>query len=118
MSIIFSHDDLQESEILRSIEKWEKENSKKIQTLVTPFKVFYMAENYHQKYSLKMHSAILEEFKKYYPDDNDLINSTSVARVNGFLAGWGAFPQLEEIGPLLGLTEESLEKVKKAVQIR
>jgi len=118
MSIIFFHDELQKSEILRSMEKWEEENSNKIQTLVIPIKVFYLAENYHQKYSLKMHSDILEEFKRYYPDDKDLINSTAAARVNGFLAGWGASPQLEEIGSLLGLTEQSLEKVKKMVQIR
>jgi methionine-S-sulfoxide reductase len=50
---------------------------------------FYLAEDYHQKYYLKSSPVIYKDFQSIYTSETDLMNSTSAARVNGFLGGNG-----------------------------
>lgn len=71
---------------------------------------FYLAENYHQKYYLQQH----RDFKNYYLDlysMKEFINSTAVARVNGYLAKKGTEKQLIREVNGLGLPEKLQEKL-------
>jgi len=79
----------------------------KIYTEIRPFSTFYIAEDYHQKYYLKMDSGFLEEFKLKYPDDANLTNSTAAARVNGYLGGCGKLEDKERVIQDLGLSSRA-----------
>ena len=73
-------------------------------TEILPATRFTMAEDYHQKYSLRQARDLLQEFKAIYPADADLVASTAAARVNGYLAGHGGREQLRGEIDRLGLS--------------
>lgn len=83
-----------------------------------PFTEFWRAEDYHQKYRLRGNKALLSEFQTIYPDVDDLVDSTAVARVNGYLGGHGTWAQLEEEINQLGLSEEGQRTLRETVQRR
>jgi len=88
-SAIFYHDEQQRAKALEYIEALEWKTKKKVMVSVEEAGPFFTAEDYHQKYYLQMHKDIMAEFRKIYPDFQDMVNSTAAARVNGYLAGFG-----------------------------
>ena len=54
-------------------------------TVIEPAGDFYTAEYYHQKYVLRKASGILHELQAIYPESEQFIASTAVARLNGYL---------------------------------
>lgn len=90
----------------------------KIQTEIIPLDKFYMAERYHQKYHLQGYEELMEEYRKFYPDINDLVNSTSAARVNGYTGGYADIDQLEAEFPLLGLSTDKKVFLKSIIETR
>lgn len=110
-SIIFYHDEEQKRLALESLQQEEARRGRKVQTEIVPFSAFYLAEGYHQKYRLRAYRDLLREYTAIYPDLEDFVNSTAVARVNGYLGGYGTSDQLaDEIGSL-GLSPEGREKL-------
>lgn len=77
-----------------------------VYTAIEPLDVFYLAEDYHQKYHLQQTLSVYKEFRQIYPDDTDFIRSTAAARVNGYLGGYGTPEGLERDLPHLGLSEK------------
>lgn len=75
-----------------------------------PFGEFELAGEYDQSYRLERHDNLTEAYRGIYPDLEDFINSTAVARVNGYVAGYG---ELDSPGNLegLGLTEGGMQRV-------
>ena len=115
-SIIFYHNDTQRMLALESKEQEEKKRGKKLYTEIIPFTRFYLAEDYHQKFRLRREYDMLEEFRLMYPKEGDFINSTSAARVNGYLAGYGTYADLtRELGSL-GLFERTGENLLDIVR--
>jgi len=86
-SIIFYHDEEQKRLALESKTRREAELNKAIHTEVLPYSKFYLAEDYHQKYYLSGVPDIRKELAAIYPDVSDFIDSTAVARVNGYVVG-------------------------------
>ncbi len=83
----------------------------KILSEILSFTGFSLAEGYHQKYYLRQKPDLMKEFAAMYPDEGDFINSTAAARVNGYVAGYGAYATLlSEIGSL-GLSPEANKKL-------
>jgi peptide-methionine (S)-S-oxide reductase len=115
-SIIFYHNDMQRMLALESKEREEKEREKKLYTEIIPFTRFYLAEDYHQKFRLRREYDMLEEFRLMYPKEGDLINSTSAARVNGYLAGYGTYADLTRELASLGLSERGGKKLLDIVR--
>lgn len=79
-------------------------------------KVFYMAEDYHQKYYLQG-SPLMTEFQALFPDLWALNDSTAAARVNGFISGFGTKKAVQELLPQLGLGaagQKTLAKIHSA----
>jgi hypothetical protein len=76
--------------------------NKKIVTEINPFIGFTQAEDYHQKFRLQKHRNLLNEFRAKYPDTKDFIASTAVARINGYLGGYGTpeglMKELDDLG--------------------
>jgi hypothetical protein len=104
MSAIFYHNDDQHKLALETRDFEEKQRNEKIQTEILPFAKFYLAEDYHQKYQLRGHRDLMREFKAMYPMDNDFINSTAAARVNGYIGGHGTPEEVKATTANLGLS--------------
>jgi methionine-S-sulfoxide reductase len=103
-SIIFYHNEKQQNQALKLEQQKEAKLGAKITTEILPFTKFYLAEDYHQKYYLRQEAALFNEFKAIYPEVSYLINSTAVARVNGYLGGNGRFESLQKQIDSLGLS--------------
>ena len=73
---------------------------------IRPAGIFTQAEDYHQKYNMKVHALMKAEFERMYPDGFDA--STAAARINGFLAGFGSRTQIQEELGLYGLSPKAV----------
>ena len=60
MSAIFFHDEAQEALAKKTMEETKKSSSRNITTVIAPAKEFYEAENYHQKFMLQQHPALIQ----------------------------------------------------------
>ena len=65
---------------------------------------FTLAEDYHQKYLLKRRTNLMRELSRLYPEHTDFVNSTAVARINGYVGGYGSKAQLLREIDMLGLS--------------
>jgi peptide-methionine (S)-S-oxide reductase len=103
-SAIFYHDDTQRKSALETKALEENRRNEKIQTEILPFDKFYLAEDYHQKYQLRQRRQLMTEFKAIYPQNIDFVNSTAVARINGYVGGHGEPEEITATLESLGLS--------------
>ena len=73
-------------------------------TDILPAGIFYLAEDYHQKYLLRRNPGLMSEFSRMYPQVRLFIDSTAAAGVNGYLGGHGSTEQLQQEIKRLGLS--------------
>lgn len=86
--ILYYNDDQRELAEQGKIQQTEERN-KPVVTEIAPLRAFYNAEDYHQKYALRQFPDVLHEFNALYPNPADFMNSTAVARANGYANGFG-----------------------------
>ena len=91
----------------------EQAHGVEIYTLIQPLTEFYLAEDYHQKYYLRQEPELMKEF-----DCTEFVDSTLAARVNGYVAGFGSFSNLQEEIRDFGLSATGCEKLEKIVSRR
>jgi methionine-S-sulfoxide reductase len=114
-SIVFYHN-YEQKELAEEVKnRIEAKNGKKIYTNITPFTGFYLAETSHQKYLLQQNREFVEGYRSIYPDDDEFINSTAVARVNGYLGGYGTVRALQEEIDTLGLSTSAMKRLMEIV---
>ena len=102
MSAIFYHNEEQKKLAIESMKREEANTHGKIYTEISPAARFYLAEDYHQKYYLRQRPELMRELKAIYPSEDDFVNSTVAARLNGYLALKGPYTALQaELGDLL-----------------
>jgi len=104
MSIVFYHNDEQKKLAMETRDREAARINGEILTEIVPASEFYLAEAYHQKYRLQQVPDLMEEFRVMYPDDEDLVDSTAAARVNGYLGSYGTFEALQAETSGLGLS--------------
>ncbi len=85
-------------------------------TEIEAFQEFYLAEDYHQKYTLRNREQFFYEYNILFPEILDFVNSTATARVNGYLAGHGTLEMLQEEFGLLGLSEQAQKELLDIVR--
>lgn len=94
----------------------EERLGQKVTTWLLPYDGFTRAENYHQKYYLRNRKDLEKHYESIYPDPALFTDSTAVARVNGYLGGYGTLEQFEREAPDLGLTEGQLQVLRKVIR--
>lgn len=104
MSIVLYHDDEQRRLAVEARKREQAETGRKVFTEIVPAGEFYLAEDYHQKFFLRHVPEILKELIDIYPRIDDFVASTAVARINGYVAGYGVQENLKEELDSLGLT--------------
>jgi peptide-methionine (S)-S-oxide reductase len=110
-SIIFYHNEEQKRLAVETRDQEAAKHGSQIYTEVVPFSEFYLAEDYHQKYRLQQVSELAKAFRLIYPDDEDFVNSTAAARVNGYVGGYGTLAALQAELKSLGLSPEAEQKL-------
>jgi len=88
LSTLFYHDDIQKQLAEESLIQARHQLGPNIHTVVKPFTKFYLAEDYHQKYLLQKHGALLSQLD--ISPGEELIESHVACRLNGYLAGYGS----------------------------
>jgi peptide-methionine (S)-S-oxide reductase len=116
MAAVFTHDRRQEALALAGRDRIAAERKKAVTTAVLPAGIFTPAEDYHQKYYLRRDGELMKEYRDLYPDSVDFVRSTAVARVNGYLGGYGTYEDLESRITFLGLSPQGEERLREYVK--
>jgi peptide-methionine (S)-S-oxide reductase len=104
-SAIFYTSDQQQKLAREALQQEEARTGKKIYTDIEPYTSFYVAEDYHQKYYLKLRTELANELEAIYPKPADFADSTAVARLNGYAGGYGDEEALKKNINGFGLSE-------------
>lgn len=94
-SVIFYANELQKSTALDMKKTLENNLKTKIYTEILPLFTFYYAELYHQKYYLQLETSLAMEIRNKYPSAKEFVNSTEAARLNSYIAGYGAVDDIK-----------------------
>jgi peptide-methionine (S)-S-oxide reductase len=115
MNAVFYHDDRQRQLAMDSKAAVEKKINQQVKTEVAPLRTFTMAEDYHQKYMIKQHYDLKAEMSRIYPLHRDFVESTAVARLNGYASGYGSKDQLAREIDNMGLTDDGKKALTEMV---
>ena len=77
---------------------------------------FTLAELYHQKYYLQSNKFLMDEFLNSSSAVEDIIDSTTAARINGYIAGYGNSEDLKAEIDSYGLSEAGKQYLLKRVK--
>jgi peptide-methionine (S)-S-oxide reductase len=116
MSEIFYHGARQRSLAIESRDLESIKRGGKIHTGIVPASKFYRAEDYHQKYYLRMKLALIQKLKSMYRSEDELVDSTLAARLNGYFAGYATSADIEAEMSGLGLSPEQSREVMDFVR--
>lgn len=114
-SLILYHDEEQERAAVQSRDQKAARLGGQIFTEIRPLTRFYLAEDYHQKYWLRQNSRLMEAFNAIYPGAADFVNSTAIARANGYAGGNLTLTDLVVILDELDLPPEQRQKLEEAI---
>lgn len=114
-AVIFYHDEEQRNLAVATKDRLEEKIGARIHTEILSYTEFYQAEPYHQKYRLRSARDIMAEFNAMYPLDDDVVNSTAAARVNGYLGGYGSLEGVKSEIAELGLSPDASRRLLEIV---
>ena len=115
-SIVFFHDEEQEALVVATRDALAQELGAEVKTDVRAYENFTSAEAYHQKYYLQNRREVYDAVKALYPSFDRFVDSTTAARLNGYVAGYGTAEQFEEDMALLSLPEPVEKRLRQLVE--
>ena len=110
-SAIFYHDETQREVAIATRNQYASELDRTIHTAIEPAGTFYLAEDYHQKYSLQSQPKLMGALNAMYPEFGKVIDSTAAARMNGYMCGYGDMARLKREVADYGLPAEAQKKL-------
>ncbi len=111
MSAIWYHDNEQRLVLEKQLTETAHDQGRDLTTQVLPLRMFFLAENYHQKYRLQSRKALMKKFKLFYPDFDDFNNSTAAARLNGMVGGNRVLQLFKAEGATYGFDFDELKSL-------
>lgn len=117
-AVIFYHGEEQKNLAVATRDKLAGRIGATIHTEILPYEGFYSAEPYHQKYRLRSVRDIMAEFSAMYPLDEEFVNSTAAARVNGYLGGYGSVEVVKSEIADMGLSPDANRRLLEMVAAR
>ena len=115
-SAIFFHD-IQQRQLAEQT-KSRRQDSGRIYTDIEPVSEFYLAEDYHQKYYLRSVDALMGELRALFPQERQFVDSTTAARLNGYVGGFGTLEQLEGELESFRLSQQAERYIRERVSRR
>jgi peptide-methionine (S)-S-oxide reductase len=115
-SAVMVHDEEQEELARTALAQDGKKRSRTLSTLILPYTGFTRAEDYHQKYYLRINTHFMSQYEGRFLDENSFTDSTAVARVNGYIGGHGTTEQLDREREELGINEEAAEALQNILK--
>jgi len=117
-SLILAHDAEQLAVAQERAERFSAVlGGRPLATRIEPLNRFWNAEDYHQKYYLRNDRALMADFRAMFGvDENAVRESTSAARVNGYVAGDGTKTRLEAEIDELGLSDAGRARLVSKVR--
>ena len=106
-AVLWTHGKKQAEVAKASAAAQRKARGKDLTTAVLPAPVFWIAEDYHQKYNVRRHKALLRAVLGTGYTEEALRNSTAVARCNGWVSGHGSKEQIAAEARRLKLSPEA-----------
>ena len=88
-AVLWTHGEAQAKIARESAAKQAKARGKALTTEVVKAPTFWIAEDYHQKYNVRRYKGLLDAVLGETYSEKDLRESTAVARVNGWVSGYG-----------------------------
>ncbi|WP_121744386.1 peptide-methionine (S)-S-oxide reductase MsrA [Natronorubrum halophilum] len=110
-SVVLAHDEHQRVAAERHRTALEERTGRSAATDIEPLDRFFLAEDFHQKYELRSTPVVGDELEDRY--GNDFVDSTVVARLNGFAAGHGEPTQRNEVLAALELPPMVLSELQR-----
>jgi len=95
-NIVFFSDE-EQREALETYLDENRLDAESIGTRVESLSEFYLAEDYHQKHSLRSRDDLLEPFEEAGYDEEELRESPAAAKLNGYASGKGLPEYLEKV---------------------
>lgn len=115
-SIVFFHNEEQETIARETRDALSRELRAEIKTGLRPYENFTSAEAYHQKYYMQNRRQLFDAVRALYPSFDGLVDSTTAARINGYVAGYGTEEQFEEDMALIPLPEDVERQLRRMVE--
>jgi methionine-S-sulfoxide reductase len=115
-SIIFYHNEAQQTAAMESLASEEARLGRSVLTAVIPYTEFYLAEDYHQKYYLRNNLIIFNDISLFYPFTSGLLSSTAAARLNSYVAGFGNAATAQENLDKLGLSADGRRELMEIIE--
>jgi len=112
-AIVLYQNDRQRDAVQRSKEALMA-TGQAVATDIAPLTTFYLAETYHQKYKLQ-NTPLMADIKSIYPAEQDWLNSTAAARLNGYLGGYGQADTFDHDIKHLGLSVDGERYLRRRV---
>jgi peptide-methionine (S)-S-oxide reductase len=110
-NIIFYHSDEQKRQAEESKQRLQEHSKQEVFVDILPYKHFYPAEDYHQKYYLQQSRKLMQALESAYPNFTDLVQSTAAARLNAFRAGFLTQPKLRSELTKLDLPQTAFDQI-------
>lgn len=115
-SIVFFHDEEQEAIALATRDALSQELGAEVKTDLRAYENFTSAEAYHQKYYLQNRREVFDAVKAMYPSFDGFVDSTTAARINGYVAGYGTQEQFEKDMEFVPLSEPVEQRLRRTVE--
>lgn len=106
-SLVLWHNSDQKQQVEQALRDVTRRTGQTVYTLLAPAGAFHPAEDYHQKYFLRMTPEVLRAFRGMYPDPIRLAESTAAARANAVLGGYANRADLLRWLPDMSLDDDA-----------